>query len=87
MDLPFAQGRWCAAEGVDRLTSVSDHRDASFTTAFGTLITGGALDRISARAVFVVDRAGVITHAEYVSEIAEHPDYDAVLAAAKTAAG
>ena len=77
MDLPFAQKRWCGAAGVDRVTTASDHRDASFGRAYGTLIKEL---RLLARAVFVVDAAGTIRYAEYVPEVTAHPNYDAALA-------
>ena len=82
-DLPFGQKRWCGAEGVDKVKCLSDHRTAKFGEAYGVLISGGPLDRCLARAIFVVGPDGVVKHAEYVSEIAEHPNYDAALAAAQ----
>jgi thiol peroxidase len=82
MDLPFAQKRWCGAFGVDHVKMVSDHRDGSFGQAYGTLIKDL---RILSRAIFVLDKNNVVRHAEYVKEVAEHPDYDAALAAAKAA--
>src|SRR5689334_7278470 len=83
MDLPFAQKRWCGAFGVDHVKMASDHRDASFGTAYGTLIKEL---RIMSRAIFVVDKNNVIRHAEYVKEVADHPDYEAALSAARAAA-
>jgi thiol peroxidase len=83
MDLPFAMKRWCAAAGVDKVVTASDHRDASFGKSYGVLIDGGALDRIHARAVFVIGPDDKVRYAEYVNDIANQPDYDAVLAAAK----
>jgi thiol peroxidase len=80
MDLPFAQKRWCGAAGVDKVTTLSDHRDASFGTAYGTLIKEL---RLLARCVFVVDRDGVIRYIQLVKEIAQEPDYAAVLDAVK----
>ncbi len=80
MDLPFAQARWCGAAGVSRVTTLSDHRDAAFGSAYGVLIKGL---RLLARAVFVVDRQGVIRYVELVKEIATEPDYAAVLEAVK----
>ncbi|OGX40190.1 MAG: lipid hydroperoxide peroxidase [Omnitrophica WOR_2 bacterium RIFCSPHIGHO2_02_FULL_68_15] len=77
MDLPFAQRRWCGAAGADRIKTLSDHRDASFGTAYGTLIQEL---RLLARAVFVVDGAGTVRYAEYVPEVTSHPNYDAALA-------
>lgn len=84
MDLPFAQKRWCAAADAQNIVPLSDHRDASFGQSFGTLIKELRLD---ARAVFVVDADGVLKHVEYVGEIANHPNYDAALEAARKAAG
>ncbi len=83
MDLPFAQKRWCGGAGVDNVVPVSDHRDASFGKSFGTLISGGPLDRLHARAVFVVGPDNVVKYAEYVGDIANHPDYEAALSAAR----
>ncbi|MGH9834749.1 MAG: thiol peroxidase [Blastocatellia bacterium] len=83
MDLPFAQKRWCGAAGVDNVVTVSDHRDATFGKNYGVLINGGPLDRVLARAVFVVGADNSVKHVEYVNDIANHPDYEAALAAAK----
>ncbi|HMB27542.1 MAG TPA: thiol peroxidase, partial [Blastocatellia bacterium] len=83
MDLPFAMKRWCGAAGVDKVTAASDHRDASFGSNYGVLIQGGPLDRLHARAVFVIDPDNKVKYAEYVSDIAEHPNYAAALAAAQ----
>jgi thiol peroxidase len=80
MDLPFAQKRWCGAAGVTRVTTLSDHRDGSFGTAYGVLIKEL---RLLARAVFVIDGGGVIRYMELVKEIAEEPDYEAALEAVK----
>ncbi len=79
MDLPFAQKRWCAAAGVSEVQTLSDHRDASFGAAYGVLIKEL---RLLARAVFVIDKEGVVQHVELVKEIADEPDYEAALAAA-----
>lgn len=80
MDLPFAQKRWCGAAGVDRVVTVSDHRDASFGTAYGVLIKDV---RLLARAVFVVDRQGVVRYIQLVKETGTEPDYAPVLQAVK----
>lgn len=80
MDLPFAQKRWCGAAGVDKVQTLSDHRDAAFGQAYGVLIKGL---RLLARAVFVVDKEGTIRYIELVKEIASEPDYDSVLTAVK----
>jgi thiol peroxidase len=80
MDLPFAQARWCGAAGVDKVTTLSDHRDADFGKAFGALIKEL---RLLARAVFVVDSAGTIQYIQLVKEVTEEPDYNAALEAVK----
>ena len=83
MDLPFAQKRWCGAANVHKVITVSDHREGSFAKNYGVLISGGPLDRLMARAVFVVGPDDKIKYTEYVKEITEQPNYDAVLAALK----
>ena len=83
MDLPFGQKRWCGAEGVDNVRTLSAHRCTKFGEDYGVLIKGGPLDRCLARAVFVVDVDGIVRYAQYVGEIADHPEYDAALAAAR----
>ena len=83
MDLPFAQKRWCGASNVDKVVTASDHREASFGKNYGVLISGGPLDRVLARAVFVIGADNTLKHVEYVGSIGEHPNYDAALAAAK----
>lgn len=85
-DLPFAQTSWCGAAGVDRVTMTSDHREMSFGAAYGCLIDGGPFDRCLCRAVFVVGPDDISRHVEYVPEIGQEPDYEAVLAAARAAA-
>jgi thiol peroxidase len=82
-DLPFAQTRWCGAAGATKITVLSDHRNMAFGDAYGVHVKELRLD---ARAVFVIDKQGKLAHAQYVKEIAEHPDYDAALKAAKAAA-
>jgi thioredoxin-dependent peroxiredoxin len=82
MDLPFAQKRWCSAFGVDRVKMLSDHMDASFGSNYGTLIKEL---RIESRAIFVLDPDNRISHVEYVKEVADHPNYDAALTAARQA--
>jgi thioredoxin-dependent peroxiredoxin len=80
MDLPFAQARFCGQHGVDRIQAASDHRDAGFGRAYGTLIEPL---RLEARALFVVGPDGQLKHVQYVPEVTEHPDYDAALGAAR----
>ncbi len=79
-DLPFAQKRWCGAAGVDKVVTLSDHRNTAFGQAYGVLIKEL---RLLARVVFVVDQEGVIRYRQLVKEIAEEPDYDAVISAVK----
>ena len=81
MDLPFAQKRFCATEGIANLETVSDHRDAAFGQAFGLLVKELRLD---ARAVLVVDRGGVVRYQQLVGEISHEPDYHAALAAVRS---
>ena len=80
MDLPFAQKRWCGAAGIKNVQTLSDYRDASFGNAYGVLIKDL---RLLARAVFVVDKKGVVRYLQIVPEIATEPDYDAALKAVK----
>lgn len=77
-DLPFAQKRWCGAEGVENLTTASDYKYRTFAESLGVLIQDW---QILSRAVFVVGKDGIVKHAQYVPEISEEPDYDAVLKA------
>src|SRR5262249_19811703 len=86
LDLPFAQKRFCAAEHVANVQTLSDVRDGSFGVNWGVRAEGLPLPLL-ARAVFVVDKAGKVTYAEVVKEIAEHPNYDAAQAALKAVAG
>ncbi len=80
MDLPFAQARWCGAAGVDKVVTLSDHRDAAFGEAYGVLIKEL---RLLARAIFVVDKDGTVQYIQLVKEVTEEPDYDDVLGAVK----
>src|SRR6185503_5333671 len=82
MDLPFAQKRWCGAFGVDKVKMLSDHKDASFGKNYGTLIDDL---RIESRAIFVLDANNKVVHAEYVKEVADHPNYEDALGAARKA--
>lgn len=83
MDLPFAQKRWCGNFGIDNVKMISDHRSGSFGEQYGTLIKEL---RIESRAIFVVDKDNTIRHAEYVKEVADHPNYDSALNVAKSLA-
>lgn len=81
-DLPFAQKRWCGNAGLNDAVTLSDHRELSFGNAFGVAMEEM---RLLARAVFVVDSNGIVTYAEYVNEVTNHPDYEAAIAAAQKA--
>jgi thiol peroxidase len=85
LDLPFAQKRFCGAENIKTMQTLSDVRDHSFGSNYGVLIDGLPLPLL-ARAVFVVDKTGKITYAEYVKEVTDHPNYDSALAALKAVA-
>jgi thiol peroxidase len=82
MDLPFAQKRWCGAFGVDKVKMLSDHKDGSFGSSWGTLIKEL---RIESRAIFVLNADNSVRYVEYVKEVADFPNYDAALAAARSA--
>ena len=79
-DLPFALGRFCAAEGIDAVKVLSDHKDLSFGEQYGYAIEEL---RLLTRGIVVIDEAGTVTHVEYVPEATDHPDYEAALAAVK----
>ncbi len=79
-DLPFALGRFCAAEGIDKVITLSDHKETDFGLKYGFLIDEL---RILARGIVVIDKAGTVRYVEYVKEVGTHPDYDKALEAAK----
>jgi thiol peroxidase len=78
MDLPFAQARYCGAQGIHNLKTLSDHREGSFGRAYGVLIEEL---RLLSRAIFIIDRDDTIRYVEYVPEVAQHPDYDRAIEA------
>lgn len=80
MDLPFAQKRFCQANSINKVKTLSDHRDADFGMKYGALIKEL---RLLSRAIFIIDKNDIISYAQYVSEITSHPDYDAALKALK----
>ncbi len=80
-DLPFAHARFCGAEGISNVESVSDFRGGRFAQDYGVQIKTGPLAGVMARAVVVINAAGKVVHTQLVPEIAEEPDYDAALAA------
>jgi thiol peroxidase len=79
-DLPFAQKRWCGAAGVDKVKTLSDHRETAFGQSYGVLIKEL---RLLARTIFVLDKSGVVRYVQLVKEVSQEPDYAAVIAAAK----
>lgn len=80
VDLPFAQARWCGAAGVDKVVTLSDYKHRSFGQAYGVLIDELQLDM---RSIFVVDQNDKVTYVEYLTEMTEHPNYDAAIQAVK----
>ncbi len=80
-DLPFAQGRFCGAEGIENVITLSMMRSRQFAKDYGVLLTDGGLAGITARAVVVVDENNKVVYTQLVPEITEEPDYDAALAA------
>jgi len=84
-DLPFAQKRFCEAEGLDAVIPLSELRDRNFGDAYGATILDGPLAGPLSRAVVVVDQAGMVAYTQQVPEIAQEPDYEAALDAARKA--
>jgi thioredoxin-dependent peroxiredoxin len=80
MDLPFAQKRFCDAHEIDRVKTLSDHRDADFGTAYGVLIKEL---RLLSRGIFIVDKTDLVRYVEYVKEMTDHPKYEDALKALK----
>ncbi len=81
MDLPFAHSRFCGAEGLDRVVSVSSFRNPDFGKNYGVTITSGPLTGLLSRAVVIIDEQGKVIYTEQVPEIAQEPDYDKALKA------
>jgi len=79
-DLPFAQGRFCAAEGLENVVTLSEYKDSNFSEAYKLKIEDGPLAGLLSRAVVVVDEEGKVVYTEQVAEIADEPDYDKALA-------
>jgi len=84
LDLPFAQKRFCSAENIQNMKTLSDVHNQSFGQNYGVLIEGLALPLL-ARAIFVVDKNNKITYCEYVPEVGQHPNYDKAVEALKAA--
>jgi thiol peroxidase len=82
LDLPFAQNRFCGAEGIKNIRSASDYQDRNFGNSYGTLIEEL---KILSRAVFVLDKGGKVVYAQYVPEVTSEPDYEPALKALQSA--
>lgn len=80
-DLPFAQGRFCGAEGLDNVISLSDFKDGNFGKAYGLDFIDGPLEALHSRCVVVLDENGIVKHTEQVSETVDEPNYKAALEA------
>jgi thioredoxin-dependent peroxiredoxin len=80
-DLPFAQARFCGAEGLDKVVTLSTMRGAAFLQDYGVAFATGPLVGLTARAVIVLDEQDQVLHSELVPEVAQEPDYAAALAA------
>ncbi|MBD3841249.1 MAG: thiol peroxidase [Campylobacterales bacterium] len=85
MDLPFASAKFCTTEGIENLDVGSDYVEKEFSNKYGVLMTNGKLRGLSARAIFVVNRSGVITYKQIVPELTDEPNYEEVLEAIKEA--
>lgn len=84
MDLPFAIKRFCASAGIDKVTALSDHRDASFGANYGVVIEE---TRLLARAIFILDKYNTVRYADIVPDLSRHPDYERALEALRDVAG
>ena len=80
VDLPFALGRFCAAEGIENIKVLSDHKDLDFGMKYGFVMKE---NRLLARGIVIVNPEGKVSYVEYVDEVTTHPDYDKALEAAK----
>jgi len=81
VDLPYALERYCDGEGIDKVTTLSDHRDLSFGLKYGFLIDE---TRLLARGIIIIDKDDIVRYIQYVPEITNHPDYDKALEVLKT---
>jgi thiol peroxidase len=82
-DLPFAQSRFCAAEGIENVITLSDFRKGKFGKIYGVTIKNGPMKGLLSRSVVVVDEEGIVIYTEQVSETIDEPNYEAALAALK----
>ena len=82
-DLPFAQGRFCGAEGLDNVVNLSDYKNGQFGKDYGIIFTNGPLDALLSRSVVVLDEDGTVIYTEQVPETVNEPNYDNALAVLK----
>lgn len=82
-DLPFAQGRFCGAEGLDNVINLSDYKTGQFGKDYGVIFTDGPLDALLSRSVVVLDENGTVIYTEQVAETVNEPNYEAALNALK----
>lgn len=80
-DLPFAQARFCGAEGLENVVTLAEYKDASFSDSYGVKFVDGPLEGLLSRAVVVIDEEGVVKYVEQVAETTEEPNYEAAVAA------
>lgn len=79
-DLPFAQKRFCGAEGIENVINLSDYATGAFCNDYGLLMTEGPLHHLASRVVIVLDEQGTVIYSEQVPEIVQEPNYDAAIA-------
>ncbi len=79
-DLPFAQGRFCAAEGIENVVTLSEYKDGLFSDAYGVRFSSGPLEGLLSRAVVVIDESGKVVYTEQVAETTNEPNYEAAIA-------
>jgi thiol peroxidase len=84
MDLPFAAGRFCTTESIENLKTGSDFRNKSFAKKYGVLMEDGVLAGLIARAIFIIDKNGILIYKQIVPEVTSEPDYDKAIAAAQS---
>jgi thiol peroxidase len=82
-DLPFAHTRFCVAEGIENVVSLSEFRSNNFGKSYGVMLTDGPLKGLLSRSVLVLDESGKVVHAELVPEITQEPDYEKAIAVLK----
>ena len=80
-DLPFAQGRFCAAEGLSNVVTLAEYKDSDFSDAYGARFADGPLEGLLSRAVVVINEQGEVAYTEQVAEVTSEPNYEAALAA------